>query len=260
MSSTFHFFVFILEYQVNPYHTRQFNYLKNLDIIMKTDILKAPRQLFPLVRHLSYRLTPLLLKTPITPNQITAISLSLGLLCALCFISSNYIVGVIGALLLTMSYAFDNCDGEVARVKNMSSEFGAKFDDISDWMVDASFFAALGYGTSQVMNQSLWFWFGCAAAAGAFIDYVVDLFYHAKNEEEEDSMSREEVAAEGKKPEDTMDWVIYIFHKLSRADFCIIVLILAVFNLAWILLPFAAVGAQVYWITDLFDRARGYHT
>ena len=73
-------------------------------------------------------------------------------------------------------------------------------------------------------------------------------------------MSREEVAAEGKKPEDTLDWVIYVFHKLSRADFCIIVLVLAVFNLAWILLPFAAVGAQVYWITDLFDRARGYHT
>ena len=56
------------------------------------------------------------------------------------------------------------------------------------------------------------------------------------------------------------DWFIYIVHKLSRADFCIIVLVLAMFNVTWILLPFAAIGAQFYWITDLFDRARGYHT
>lgn len=227
---------------------------------MTAETITTPTQLFPLVRHLSYRLTPVLLKTSITPNQVTAISLTFGLLCALCFISGNYIAGIIGALLLTASYTFDNCDGEIARIKNMSSELGAKFDDMSDWMVDASFFAALGYGTSQVMEQPFWFWLGCAAAAGAFIDYVVDLFYHARNEEKEDAKTREEVASEGKQPEDTMDWIIYIFHKLSRADFCIIVLILALFNVTWILLPFAAIGAQAYWITDLFDRARGYHT
>ena len=52
---------------------------------MTTESSAAPTQLFPLVRHLSYRLTPLLLKTAITPNQITAISLSLGLLCARLF-------------------------------------------------------------------------------------------------------------------------------------------------------------------------------
>ncbi len=227
---------------------------------MTSESITTPTQIFPLVRHLSYRLTPVLLNTSITPNQITAVSLLLGLLCAVCFISGNHIAGIIGALLLTTSYTFDNCDGEVARIKKMSSEFGAKFDDMADWMVDASFFAALGYGTSQVMHQSFWFWLGCAAAAGAFIDYVVDLFYHAKNEQKEDSKTREEVASEPKQPEDALDWIIYIFHKLSRADFCIIVLILALFNVTWILLPFAAVGAQVYWITDLFERARGYHT
>ena len=227
---------------------------------MTTESITIPTQIFPLVRHLSYRLTPLLLKTAITPNQITALSLSFGLLCAVCFILGNFIAGIIGALLLTASYTFDNCDGEVARIKNMSSEFGAKFDDLSDWMVDASFFAALGYGTSQAMNQPIWFWLGCAATAGASIDYVIDLIYHSRNEEKEDSKTREEVASGSKQPQETLDWIIYIFHKLSRADFCIIVLILALFNVTWLLLPFAAIGAQAYWITDLFERARGYHT
>ncbi len=220
----------------------------------------APEQIFPLIRHLSYRLTPILLKTPITPNQLTTISLLLGLICAVCFAHGNQIAGIVGALLLVASYTFDNCDGEVARIKNMSSEFGAKLDDMSDWIVDASFFAALGYGTAQVNGQQFWLWLGLAAGAGAFIDYIVDLIHEAKKGECPEAISREEQAKEAKKPEDGLDWVIYIFHKLSRADFCIIVLGLALFNVTWILLPFAAIGAQAYWVTDLFERARGYHT
>ena len=225
-----------------------------------SDQITKPTQLFPLVRHLSYRLTPILLNTSLTPNQVTSISMAMGLIGAACFIFGNLIMGIIGALLLTASYTFDNCDGEIARIKKMSSEFGAKLDDMSDWIVDASFFAALGYGTTQATDQFFWAWLGYAAAAGAFIDYIVDLRFHAKNAKDEEAKSREEVATEPKKPEDALDWVIYIFHKLSRADFCLIVLGLAVFNVTWILLPFAAIGAQVYWVTDLFERARGYHT
>ncbi|MFT5426527.1 MAG: archaetidylinositol phosphate synthase [Gammaproteobacteria bacterium] len=232
----------------------------NQETTLDDDPLTAPEQLFPLVRHLSYRLTPLLLKTSVTPNQITTVSLLLGLACAVCFIQGSWVTGIIGGLLLVASYTFDNCDGEVARIKKMSSEFGAKLDDMSDWIVDASFFAALGYGTAQVNGQQFWFWLGLAAAAGAFIDYIVDLIHEAKKTNNPDAISREEQASAPKQPEDALDWIIYIFHKLSRADFCIIVLILALFNVTWILLPFAAIGAQVYWITDLFERARGYHT
>ncbi|MFB3090898.1 MAG: CDP-alcohol phosphatidyltransferase family protein, partial [Gammaproteobacteria bacterium] len=197
---------------------------------------------------------------PVTPNQITSASLLLGLVCAACFTQGSWIAGIIGGLFLVASYTFDNCDGEIARIKKLSSEFGAKLDDMSDWIVDASFFIALGYGTVQVNGQQFWFWLGLAAAAGAFIDYIVDLIHEAKKTKYPDAISREDQASEPRQPEDGLDWIIYIFHKLSRADFCIIVLILALFNVTWILLPFAAVGAQAYWITDLFERARGYHT
>ncbi|MCG8324214.1 MAG: CDP-alcohol phosphatidyltransferase family protein, partial [Thiotrichales bacterium] len=153
-----------------------------------------PDRLFPLVRHLSWRLTGYLVKTAITPNQITSLSLLLGLGCALCFAFGGYLVQVLGALLLIGSYTLDNCDGEVARIKGMSSELGAKFDDMVDWIVDASFFIALGYGVWKTNGLALWFWFGCAAAAGAFIDYLVDLYKYKQDEQKEDSRSREEAA------------------------------------------------------------------
>jgi phosphatidylglycerophosphate synthase len=224
-----------------------------------TDDIKAPTHLFPLVRHFSYRLTPILLKWPITPNQITLISLFLGLAGAACFLSGIWSVGVMGGLLLVACYIFDNCDGEVARIKGLSSEFGARLDDLSDWLVDLSFFVALGYGTTQVTGQQFWLWLGLATALGIVIDYLVDQFKEAQHKKIAEAKTREERAQESRRPQDTLDWLIYIFHKLSRADFCVIVLLLAVFNVTWVLLPLAAVGAQIYWITDLFERTRGFH-
>jgi hypothetical protein len=131
---------------------------------------RAPQHLFPLTRHLSYRLTSLLLRLPITPNQVTALSMTAGLIGAAGFLAGTWAWGVAGGLMLILCYTLDNCDGEIARIKNMSSEWGARFDDIADWLVDTSFFACLGVGTWSATGQAIWLVCGLAAAAGATVD------------------------------------------------------------------------------------------
>ena len=224
-----------------------------------TETLNPPATFFPLIRHLSTRLTPLLLPWPITPNQITVASLVLGLIGAGLFAAGDRLVDIVGAVLLVGCYVLDNCDGEVARIKGLSSEFGARLDDIVDSVVDSCFFAALGYGTAATTGNSVWLWLGLAAAAGAVIDFWVEQLNEMRLKGRDGVKTREEFAAEPKQPEDFLDWAIYIFHELSRADFCLIILGLALFDVTWVLLPLAAVGAQVFWITDLFERTRGYH-
>jgi len=199
-------------------------------------------------------------RLPISPNQITLLSMLAGLGGAWCFSLGRSDWGLIGGLLLIACYTLDNCDGEIARLKAMSSEWGAQFDDFADWAVDSAFFAGLGVGTWSATGEILWLWCGIAAAAGASIDYVIDLVLHARAKKNPEAQSREEVATGERKPEDFIDWLIYIFHKLSRADFCVIVFGLALFDVTWVLLPLGAIGAQAYWITDLFQRARGWHT
>ena len=225
-----------------------------------TGLLSPPKQVFPLVRHLSWSLTQILLKYPVTPNQITVVSLVLGLAGAALFLLGNWYAGIAGGVLLVLCYTLDNCDGEIARIKGLSSEFGARLDDIVDSVVDTLFFVALGYGTAITFDNEVWLWFGLAAALGAIIDFCVEQVKEARLKDKDGVKSREEYAIDPKQPEDTVDWLIYIFHELSRTDFCMIVFTLALFNVTWVLLPLAAVGAQVFWITDLFDRARGYHT
>jgi len=221
--------------------------------------LSPPEQLFPLTRHFSYYLTPLLLRLPITPNQVTAASLLVGLAGAACFLFGRWGWDILGALLIVMSYTLDNCDGEIAQIKNMISASGEKFDDIADSLVDSAFFVMLGIGTTISTGSDLWMWLGFAAAAGAIINFGINTYKKAKNSSDSQSDIQTTKASKPKKPEKTLDWVIFIFHKLSRAEFCNIILILAVFNVTWVLLPLAAVGAQVYWITGLLPRVHIWH-
>ena len=223
-------------------------------------VLTRPRQLVPVTRQLSYPLTHILYYLPISPNQITVLSMAAGLVGAWCFTQGDQHANLMGALWLVACYTLDNCDGEIARLKAMSSEWGAYLDDFVDWIVDSAFFAALGYGVWQVDGEILWFWLGAAAAVGATIDYIIDIVLYRRAKNEPETKTREEEAADVRKPEDFTDWMIYIFHKLSRADFCVIVLGMAALDVLWILLPLGAIGAQAYWITDLFKRARGWHT
>ena len=198
----------------------------------------------------------------LSPNTITWASLAAGLLGGVFFALGSYAWGVAGGVALVLAYTLDNCDGEVARLTDSSSAFGAKLDDIADWLIDSFFFLALGYGTWSASGEFIWFACGLAATAGASIDYLVDLYKDRQQttNAEQASQIREEQARNPKQAHGFIDWVIYIFHKLSRADFCVIVLALAVFDVTWVLLPLAAIGAQAYWIADLFNRVRGWHT
>tara|TARA_Y100001934_G_scaffold244936_1_gene302798 strand:+ start:326 stop:613 length:288 start_codon:yes stop_codon:yes gene_type:complete len=56
-----------------------------------------------------------------------------------------------GKLWLINCYTFDKCDGEIACVNAMSSEWGAYFDDFVNWLVDSAFFTALGSGFGKSM-------------------------------------------------------------------------------------------------------------
>lgn len=223
--------------------------------------LPRPGHLFPLTRLLSWPLSWVFLRTPITPNQVTALSLVAGLAGAALFAVGTWNASLWGAMLFSVCYTLDNCDGDIARARNMTSEAGARFDDVVDWLADSAFFAGLGFGTWTATDQMFWLWLGLAASAGATIDFGVDInrvprwkkLWGKAAAEDEAEQVPEEAAP---KTNSFSAQLIYIGHSLSRADFCFIVLALAAFDVTWILLPLAAVGAQVYWIVDLFRRDR----
>src|SRR5262249_50042065 len=95
-------------------------------------------------RKLSRPITLWLLRTSLTPNQITILSCVVGVGGALCFFPGGYWGPLVGALLLQFSVVLDCCDGEVARVKFMESPLGDWLDIVCDTVVAIAIFVGVG--------------------------------------------------------------------------------------------------------------------
>ncbi len=85
------------------------------------------------------------IRAGMTPNQVSALSLFFGVLCAVCYASEYFAVG---SILLFVSAVLDLVDGSVARKTDRGTKFGAVFDWIVDKYVDA--LVLLGIGLSGV--------------------------------------------------------------------------------------------------------------
>ena len=84
-----------------------------------------------------------MVRTPVTPNVITAVSLLVGLGGAALLASASSWNALLGAALLWASCILDGCDGEVARLKLLASRFGARFDIATDNVLHLATFVAI---------------------------------------------------------------------------------------------------------------------
>jgi phosphatidylglycerophosphate synthase len=203
----------------------------------------------PLVRHLSRPLSPLLAATRASPNLITTLSLATGLWASWLLLAPGN--AVVAAALMVLCYVFDNCDGEVARIEGRCTTFGMHYDTFTDWLVHSAFFAALGAGHAALTGEAAWAWAGWAAAAGGTLNYVIGLALDRRDATAPPGPGD----ADGTVPATPGEWLLFAFRELSRADFCFIVLALALADALWLLLPAGAVGAQVYWMTRFLRAA-----
>lgn len=86
-------------------------------------------------RPLAYAFTALVYRTPITPNQVTLISMVVGIASAFCWIAGSPSMMVLGGVLLWTSAIFNGADGILARAKNMQSPMGRALDGAADLVV-----------------------------------------------------------------------------------------------------------------------------
>jgi 1L-myo-inositol 1-phosphate cytidylyltransferase / CDP-L-myo-inositol myo-inositolphosphotransferase len=126
-----------------------------------------------ITRFISRQLTSFFLKTSFTPNQITFLSLFIGLVAALCFLLGGYKMGIAGSVLLLVSAWVDCVDGEVARLKFMTSEWGAKLDIVSDNIVHCSVFFAIGMGLYFSTGESIFKYLGMLAVLGSLTAFIL---------------------------------------------------------------------------------------
>ncbi len=97
-------------------------------------------------RRLSVPMSALLARTPITPTQITVISFLIALGGAAFFAVGRLWTGVVGAVLVQLASVVDGCDGEIARLRHLSTARGAWLDTMLDRYADSAMVVALTLG------------------------------------------------------------------------------------------------------------------
>lgn len=126
-----------------------------------------------ITNEVSLLLTWVLTRTKVTPNQVTAASIVMGVLCGVCYAFGWFLAG---SLLLFFSHVLDCTDGNLARAKQLFSPFGRWLDWVGDRLVEMSaFFGACFY---FLWAGSSGYWIVVSALASLFLlyyYYVVDL-------------------------------------------------------------------------------------
>ena len=160
---------------------------------------------------------------------MTIVSLIIGIAAAVFFSHGAHTYTIIAGVLYFVSTVFDQCDGEVARLKHMETEFGWKLDIIVDAIVNAVIVIGITIAVYTKIGSVLVIIVGFFAMTGITISLLLATYF--SHDSKKDTGAKE------------------ILDKLNNKDFFYIIMLLSViFNqMIWFLL-IMAVGTNIYWI------------
>ena len=143
-------------------------------------------------RPISIRITKILLKTDVTPNVISIFSFSISVLAAAFLFLGNYLYLVVGVILAQLASIIDGCDGEIARLKFKTTDYGGWFDAVLDRYADAFILFGLIYYLLYSDNGNFFNLFiGFLALVGSFINSYTADKYDAKKKLSKIRMGRD---------------------------------------------------------------------
>ena len=141
-------------------------------------------------RPLSVWISRYLVQRNVTPNQISLFSFLCSLLAAGLFALGGYFALFLGGVLAQFASIIDGCDGEVARLKYQSSDFGGWFDAVLDRYADAFLLFGLTWHLLVVEVNGWILFVGFMAIIGSFmLSYTADKY---------DNLMRERIKTGGK--------------------------------------------------------------
>ena len=141
-------------------------------------------------RPLSVRISRYLVQRDVTPYQISLFSILCSLLAAGLFALGGYFALLLGGVLAQFASIIDGCDGEVARLKYQSSDFGGWFDAVMDRYADAFLLFGLTWHLLAVEANGWILFVGFMAIIGSFmLSYTADKY---------DNLMRDRIRAGGK--------------------------------------------------------------
>jgi phosphatidylglycerophosphate synthase len=200
-------------------------------------------------RPISLAISRFLAPTAVTPNQMTLISVAIGLAGAPFFLSTQAAWQTLGALLLLVHSILDGCDGELARLKFQESRWGGILDFWGDNVVHSVTFGCMAAGWA-LAEGGLWpLLLGAVACLGTLASASLVYWRVMRPKGGEGPLYTSVSTTPGRRLARLLD-------ALSRRDFFYLVAGLALFGKASWFLPLAALGAPTFFLLLILLAAR----
>ncbi len=119
-------------------------------------------------------------RTPVTPNQVTLVSIVSGLVAAYFYGKETPDAWIVAGLLMTVKDILDSADGQLARAKQLQSRTGRFLDSIGDFVVDAAVFGAIGWTLYTLHHDWRMLFFAGLGLAGITLRVSYHVFYQVQ--------------------------------------------------------------------------------
>jgi phosphatidylglycerophosphate synthase len=131
-----------------------------------------------LVHSYTPRLVAFFARRGITPNQVTWMSIAVGLVAAAVFAVGVRWLDIVGAVMLYASFILDCNDGSLARYTGNFSRYGGWLDMIADRAKEYVVFAGVAIGGVRMHEPAIW-GLALAAIVAQTVRHMVDTWYGA---------------------------------------------------------------------------------
>jgi phosphatidylglycerophosphate synthase len=214
-------------------------------------------------RKISLAVTRQLVDTRVTPNEMTLISIGVGLAGALFFAGPRRAQHLLGAILFWLHSVLDGCDGELARLKFAESRWGGLIDFWGDNIVHSAVFSAIAVNLHAATPGPGPFRLAASAVAGTLLSAALVYRTTMKEASSNGPLFTSVVHAPARGENDSNS-IARIADQLARRDFIYLVGGLAAIGKVKWFLQMAAVGAPLYFLVlaalSLKNLSAGSHT
>jgi phosphatidylglycerophosphate synthase len=201
-------------------------------------------------RRISLPISIGLIRTPLTPNQLSILLVAVGFYSAWLFSLGHYWTGVLAAVLSLGASVLDGCDGEIARLKYQESALGCWIETFGDYSYYLAIFIGLTIGAVRQTGVEAFYWIGGLALAGTLLSFAFLIYLRSRitagRPERLHAIARDRFRAE---PTwwSRLIWRLSFTATRSAMPYGIVMLSL-VYGVPVVVI-LAAIGANVYWIS-----------
>jgi len=206
-------------------------------------------------RRVSIPISRQLIKFPITPNLVTLFVLLVSLASGYYFALGGYWNMLFGAVLSVWASILDGCDGEVARIKLQSSDFGCWLDTVCDYLYYLFVFGGMSLGLTRTFGNRSYLAWGAVLGFGAITSFLTVGFMrqHFAGAHPEKLLTIWQKKAESRKTNPLLYLGRNCEFIIRRCFFPYALLAFALLNLTRFVFVGTALGSNVVWLIALYS-------